>query len=334
MKILIATGIYPPDVGGPAKYAKSLAETLSTLGHEVRVLPYRLEKRLPWGIRQFFYLTRIFFTTPKIDTIIALDTISVGFPAVVSSFLWGKKVIIRTGGDFLWETYLERSGIKVPLPDFYEAMPALSFKEKVIAKIHQFVLDYTDFIVFSTAWQKEIWAGFYVMNLRKVRIIENCYYAKRRGEEPKERVFLAAARQIAMKNFSNIEAGFQRAESKLSGIKLDRGAYTPDEYEKKLKTCYAVVVVSLGDISPNSIMEAISYNKPFILTKYNGIQNRLNGAGVIVDPNDIDDIARGFIDLADAKKYQEEKDKIKQISFKHGFEDIAKEFIKIFEEQV
>jgi len=30
MKILIATGIYPPDIGGPAKYAKSLAEELES----------------------------------------------------------------------------------------------------------------------------------------------------------------------------------------------------------------------------------------------------------------------------------------------------------------
>ena len=150
MRILIATGIYPPDVGGPAKYAKGLEEALRKAGHEVKVLPYRLEKKLPWGIRQLFYLARIFGATPKIDAIIALDTVSVGFPASISSFLWGKKIAIRTGGDFLWEAYLERKGIAIPLPDFYAVMPSLSFKEKVIAKVHQFILDYSDFIVFST----------------------------------------------------------------------------------------------------------------------------------------------------------------------------------------
>src|SRR3989344_1229267 len=150
MRILIATGIYPPDIGGPARYAKSLYEALQGLGHEVRVLPYRLEKRMPWGIRQFFYLARIFVATYKTDVIIALDTVSVGFPAAISSFLWGKKIAIRIGGDFFWESYVERKGIAIPLPDFYKILPTLSFKEKVIAKIHQFIMDYSDFIVFST----------------------------------------------------------------------------------------------------------------------------------------------------------------------------------------
>lgn len=331
MRILIATGIYPPDIGGPAKYAKSLEGALRDLGHEVKVLPYKLEKHLPWGIRQIFYLARVFFATPKIDAIIALDTVSVGFPAAISSFLWGKKIAIRTGGDFLWESYIERTGIAIPLPDFYEVLPSLSFKEKVIAKIHQFILDYTDFIVFSTTWQRDIWSGFYVVNMNKVKIIENCYYPKKQSEEPKEKIFLAAARQIAVKNFSNIEKAFEKAKEQFKDIKLDKGAYSSEGYEKKLKSCYAVVVASLSDISPNSIIEALSYNKPFILTKYNGIENRLKGAGVIIDPNNINDIAKGFIALADDKKYGEEVKKIKKISLTHSFEEIATEFINVFE---
>lgn len=329
MRILIATGIYPPDIGGPARYAKGLEETLRKAGHEVKVLPYKLEKRLPFGVRQLFYLARIFVAAPKIDAIIALDTVSVGFPATIASFLWGKKITIRTGGDFLWETYLERSGIKVPLPDFYEAMPALSPKERIIAKVHQFILDYADFIVFSTAWQRDIWASHYRINPEKARIIENCYYPKRQGETPKEKVFLAAGRQIVARNLLNVEEGFKKAAESRPEIKLDRESYNPEEYEKKLKSCYVVVAVSLSDISPNSIIEAISYDKPFILTKYNGIGNRIGKAGVIVDPNDVEDIARGFVALADDKVYKKEIEKVKKISFTHSFEEIAGEFTSL-----
>ncbi len=329
MRILIATGIYPPDVGGPAKYAKSLSEALQHAGHEVRVLSYKIEKHLPWGIRQLWYLARVFFVTPKIDVIIALDTVSVGFPAVISSFLWGKKIAIRTGGDFLWETYLERSGIKVPLPDFYEAIPRLSPKEKVISKIHQFILDYSDYIVFSTSWQRDIWSGFYKINPEKVRIIENCYYPKAQGNEPNEKIFLGAGRQITAKNFENIEAGFNKAEKDFPGIKLDTGSYTPEEYNEKLKSCYAVVAVSLSEISPNSILEAISYNKPFLLTKYHGIAKHLGKAGIIIDPNNVENIAQGFISLVDEENYKKEVEKIKKLSFTHSFDEIAEEFIKL-----
>jgi hypothetical protein len=33
MRIIIATGIYPPEVGGPALYAKGVKESLERAGH-------------------------------------------------------------------------------------------------------------------------------------------------------------------------------------------------------------------------------------------------------------------------------------------------------------
>ena len=37
MKILISTGIYPPDIGGPAQYARNLYATWKKQGHDVKV---------------------------------------------------------------------------------------------------------------------------------------------------------------------------------------------------------------------------------------------------------------------------------------------------------
>jgi glycosyltransferase involved in cell wall biosynthesis len=37
MRVLIVTGIWPPDVGGPASHAPELAEFLRARGHEVEV---------------------------------------------------------------------------------------------------------------------------------------------------------------------------------------------------------------------------------------------------------------------------------------------------------
>ena len=43
-KILLATGIFPPDIGGPATYVENLAIELEKLGHKVRVVTYSSEK--------------------------------------------------------------------------------------------------------------------------------------------------------------------------------------------------------------------------------------------------------------------------------------------------
>ena len=40
MKILLATGIYPPESGGPATYTMGLASALRSRGHEVMIVTY------------------------------------------------------------------------------------------------------------------------------------------------------------------------------------------------------------------------------------------------------------------------------------------------------
>ncbi|OHA54130.1 MAG: hypothetical protein A2Z62_00105, partial [Candidatus Terrybacteria bacterium RIFCSPLOWO2_02_42_20] len=55
LNILICTGIYPPDIGGPAKYAKNLTDEFSRNGNKVKVLAYGMEKKMPIGARHFWY---------------------------------------------------------------------------------------------------------------------------------------------------------------------------------------------------------------------------------------------------------------------------------------
>ena len=83
LKILIATGIFPPDVGGPAKYAKNLQEQFLNRRFFVKVLAYGIEKKLPFFARHIFYFLKIIFNLNKVDLIIALDLISTGFPSVL-----------------------------------------------------------------------------------------------------------------------------------------------------------------------------------------------------------------------------------------------------------
>jgi hypothetical protein len=40
MKIVLATGIYPPDIGGPATYVRELAESLTSKGNKVVIVTY------------------------------------------------------------------------------------------------------------------------------------------------------------------------------------------------------------------------------------------------------------------------------------------------------
>lgn len=175
MKILIATPLYPSEIGGPAQYAYNLEQEFKILGHEVHVAKFSAVRSWPNGLRHLLYFFSLLPKIQQADFILALDTWSVALPAVAAGRLLNRKLVIRTGGDFLWESYVERTGDLVLLRNFYQTTrEKWSLKEKVIFYLTRWVLRCAS-VVFSTDWQRQIWRGPYNLNLAQTVIIENYY---------------------------------------------------------------------------------------------------------------------------------------------------------------
>jgi glycosyltransferase involved in cell wall biosynthesis len=102
-----------------------------------------------------------------------------------------------------------------------------------------------------------------------------------------------------------------------------------EEVLEKINSSYAVILASLGDISPNLILESLMLGKPFILTSETGLKDRLSDVGIFVDPLDANDIARKINWLSKPGNYQSQLEKIKNFSFIHTYDDIADEFLKL-----
>ena len=102
-KILIATGIYPPDIGGPATYVARLEKELRTRGFVVRVLAYTHLRHLPKGIRHLVYFFKLLLLALGCDIIYAQNSISAGFPAAIAATLFNKKLVLKVVGDADWE---------------------------------------------------------------------------------------------------------------------------------------------------------------------------------------------------------------------------------------
>jgi hypothetical protein len=111
MKILIATGLYPPESGGPATYTKLLVERLPALGMDMAVLPFSVVRYLPKVLRHGAYFWKCFWLAQKVDIVYAQDTVSVEFPAALAAILAGKKFLVRVPGDYAWEQARQRFGI-------------------------------------------------------------------------------------------------------------------------------------------------------------------------------------------------------------------------------
>ena len=331
MKILIATGIYPPDIGGPAQYAKNIETVWKNQGHTVKVLPFRFERKLPTGIRHIWYGSRLLFQMIGSDMVIALDTFSAGVPAVFMAKILRKKIIVRTGGDFLWEAYVERTGDLALLRNFYDTcMNKLSRKERMIFRLTKYMLTYADGIVFSTAWQRNIFIPAYGIDSKKTHIVENYYGKKEESFNPVRKNFIAGARPLKWKNLDRVREVFASEDVKRAGVVFEENGEKFEKFMDRISHCYAVILVSLGDISPNMILDAIRYNKPFILTKETGLYERLKDIAIFVDPESKDDIKEKILFLADDKNYRESVVKISAFTFTHSWQEICDELVKIY----
>lgn len=313
MNILIVTGIYPPSIGGPAQYAKNLCETWLNQGHTVTVKTYDIEHNLPRGVRHLYFFFKIIPSVIKTDFVLALDTFSVGMPASLVCRIFNKKIIIRTGGDFLWEGYVERTKEKILLKDFYTQLH-LNIKEKIIFFLTKFTLSIASKIVFSTKWQKDIWMKPYGLNKKNISIIEN-FYGPKIPAQTSNSIFLGSTRPLVWKNLDMLPPDvFIKQLSFIDMMKV-------------MESCYAVILVSLGDISPNMILDAIAHNKPFILTKENGLTDRIKDIAIFVDPLDREDIKEKIEWLRN--NYDEQKKKVEAFTFTHTWEQIGDEFLKL-----
>jgi len=140
LRILVTTGIFPPDVGGPATYVPGMAEALASRGHEVTVVAPQ-ERLVPCPIANPSYrLVRFqrahylryanFFVElgRALATIMrearACDVLFVnglGLPAVLASRLAGKPMVVKVVGDEAWELAHARGWTTLNLDRFQGA---------------------------------------------------------------------------------------------------------------------------------------------------------------------------------------------------------------------
>ena len=113
--VLIASGIFPPEIGGPASHISKLARELTSRGIKLTVVTYaprgvdstgdgfevvRVPSDLPMVLRGLAYFVELFVSAVNYPTIFAQDVTSTGLPAmIVKKILPKKKFVLRIGGD-------------------------------------------------------------------------------------------------------------------------------------------------------------------------------------------------------------------------------------------
>ena len=331
MKILIATGVYPPVLGGPSDYAKSLKEEFQKLGHTVYIRTFTIERKLPTGIRHIFYFWKTLVAYLRADMTLVFDTFSVGLPVACLRSIFRKDFILRVGGDFLWEEYVERTREKILLSHFYKEPRALTFKEKCIFLATKFVLSSARHVVFNTHFQKDMWVPVYRIAPEKVSIIENRIEPAVEALPASGKTFVyAAARPLVWKNVDIVRDAFDIVKQKVPEARLEFLFGIPrEEGIEKIKYSYACILISLGDLSPNYILRALSFGKPVILAEEIGIRERIGDAAMYVDPFDVEGIAGSIVRMCKKELHDAYVQKVRMLSVTHTYVDIAQEFLAL-----
>ena len=112
MNILITSGTFHPDIGGPPTYLSALCQSLVDRGHTVKVITFgRSESRYPYPVirigRELHPVLRLArFTLEVVQHGRAVDLIYVndyGLPPAVANLALRKPMAIKLVGDFAWE---------------------------------------------------------------------------------------------------------------------------------------------------------------------------------------------------------------------------------------
>lgn len=186
VKILLATGIFPPDIGGPATFAKFFLEESGRYGIRPDLLTFTDEKE---GVHKidtalisrknniFLRYGRVFLAAWRLskgkDLIYSLDVSSVGLPCLLVKILKPKiKLVFRVGGDRQWEQAVEDGRCHATLEDYYQQRVFI-FKEKLSYFLMKQAFRLADGIVFNAQIIADVFARNYDIKASKIYVIRN-----------------------------------------------------------------------------------------------------------------------------------------------------------------
>ncbi|MBI4093744.1 glycosyltransferase family 4 protein [Candidatus Kaiserbacteria bacterium] len=198
MRLLIATGLYPPEIGGPATYAKLFEQELPRHGFEVHVLPFSLVRHMPPIIRHIAYAWLLSKRIGGADLVLVQDTVSTGLPVALMCMLAGKKFVVRVPGDYAWEQGVQRFGVKDSLEDFQKH--SYGRFVGIFRAIQNYVVRRARCVIVPSSYLKHIVDSWGVTST----VIYNGIDTRRTDVAREENLIVSAGRLVPWKGFAEL----------------------------------------------------------------------------------------------------------------------------------
>lgn len=171
---MIAADIFPPESGGPATYAVTLANELVKKGDDVIVVSLNpksdksiLDNRVklyPVFCQQKFlryahYFWLLFWQARKCDVVYAMGPVNAGWPASIIAHRLKKKFVVKVVGDYAWEQGQIRFGVKDGIDDF-QGKNNYGFFVQCFKWIESFTVKQADKVIAPSQYLKKIVLGW------------------------------------------------------------------------------------------------------------------------------------------------------------------------------
>lgn len=312
--ILIATGLYPPDIGGPATYSKILKDELPKRGFSVEILSFGEVRHLPKVIRHFVYFLKVLIKGLRADIIFAQDPVSVGFPAALAAKILRKKFILKIVGDYAWEQFqIKKEQVcrkrqqKIKTLEEFQ-VERFDIITEFRRKMQRWVVKKADRIITPSEYLKKIVSKGWRVPEERIKVIYNCMDDVDKVDfsldNQDKKYLLSIGRLVPWKGFNVLIEAVKELPEEIKLIIIGDGPekYKLEENVKKLglgKRVQLIGRVGHEEIGkyfrqakvfilntayeglPHVILEAMAWGAPVITTNVGGnselIENEING---------------------------------------------------------
>ncbi|MBU6415294.1 glycosyltransferase family 4 protein, partial [Patescibacteria group bacterium] len=300
-RVLIATGIFPPDAGGPATYGKLLLESLPHYDIAPRVVSYgtasaiseagrvtTVSRALPKGLRHIAYFGKIFFRAPFVDVIFAQDTVSAGLPALCAAKFLQKRFALKITGDYAWEQGMSRFRVSDSIDDFQRNK--YSWRVEMLRAAEHFVSRRADVIIVPSEYLKTIVRGWGVAENR-ISVIYNAVSlpspetAKLSKKEVREKlglsgiILVSIGRLVAWKGFSALIQAMPNLIKEFPDMQLLIIGDGPEKERLALQLrdlCMENYVILKGNLPHDEVLLYLRACDAFVLnTAYEGFSHQI-----------------------------------------------------------
>lgn len=286
MRLLIATPLYPPDIGGPATFAKMVADEFPKRGITVSLALFGAVVRWPSGIRHVLFFFTVLRKGRNAEVILALDPLGVGLPAAIAAKLLRKPFVLRVAGDRAWETGVQRHGILEPL-DIFSAKRSGVFSLRVIQTLQRFVCSLAGVVIVPSEYFKTVLLNWGVPE-QKIRVVYSAFEEPQRAPDKaaarKElnlsgTILLSAGRLVPWKGFAMLIDLMPELKQEFSDLMLIIAGEGPerDALTRKINECgLRERVILVGKIEQKKLFSYIAASDVFVLnTGYEGFSHQL-----------------------------------------------------------